>query len=281
MPKLTDLTKAYYHTRESKLGYRLMLGGTKHFGYYPPGQERLSFRRSMHLMECELGKRLGLPAGSKVLDAGCGMGRVAVHLAQDFGYAVTGLDLLDFNVVEARGYAKRHDAQSNTTFVEGDYSSLPFADASFDAVYTMETFVHAPDPAAVLKEFHRVLRPGGELVMFEYELSDSLGANTRAREALLGVSEDSAMHGLLAFSYGSIAKEHHANGFEAVKDTDITPRMMPMLKRFHKLAIIPYHVLRQLKHPPLKYANVRAAVEFWRYKGYWRYVIVSSQKPKA
>jgi hypothetical protein len=81
---------AYYHKPESRLSYRLLLGGTKHYGFYPAGSRRLSMARAMRLMEDKLGVTLDLPPGSRVLDAGCGQGDVAVRLATRFDLEVDG-----------------------------------------------------------------------------------------------------------------------------------------------------------------------------------------------
>jgi sterol 24-C-methyltransferase len=62
----------YYRSPESRLACRLLLGGTKHFGYYPEGGGRLSMAAAMRRMEDKLGQTLALPPGARVLDAGCG-----------------------------------------------------------------------------------------------------------------------------------------------------------------------------------------------------------------
>ena len=54
----------YYRSPESRLAYRLLLGGTKHFGFYPEGAGRLSMTAAMRRMEDELGRTLALPPGS-------------------------------------------------------------------------------------------------------------------------------------------------------------------------------------------------------------------------
>jgi hypothetical protein len=62
----------YYRRPESRVTYALLLGGTRHFGWYPPGSEDLPMRVALRLMEDRLGRALDLPAGAVVLDAGCG-----------------------------------------------------------------------------------------------------------------------------------------------------------------------------------------------------------------
>ena len=64
----------YDRSPESRLAYRLLLGGTKHFGWCPEGAGRLSMTAAIRRVEDELGRTLALPPGSRVLDAGCGEG---------------------------------------------------------------------------------------------------------------------------------------------------------------------------------------------------------------
>ena len=77
-----DRLRRCYHRTESRWGYRLLLGGTKHFGYYDRPGFACGLTRAMRRMEDRLGTALDLPAGSSVLDAGCGMGSVALRLSR-------------------------------------------------------------------------------------------------------------------------------------------------------------------------------------------------------
>ena len=75
--------QSYYDTWESRIGYKLLLGGTRHFGYYDPGTLwPFPLTPALRRMEDYLYASLDLPEGAKVLDAGCGVGHVALHLAQ-------------------------------------------------------------------------------------------------------------------------------------------------------------------------------------------------------
>lgn len=269
----------YYETFESKIGYRWFLGGRKHFGYYPLNYKKLSYTKAMDNMETELINRIGLPENSIILDAGCGMGRVASHLAQRKKWNITGIDILPWNLVEARKYAKKNAPLGSLRFIEASYEKLPFPDASFDAIYTMETFVHAEHPAIVLKELSRVLKPRGKLVQFEYEYQDDLITGS-LKDRLDKVIIDSYMPGLFEFKFNQIEKYQIASGFAEVKTEDITAYILPMLKSFYKLAYIPYYVAIIFGTKPIKYVNARAAVEFYRTQPAWRYVIVSGKKAK-
>lgn len=95
-----------------------------------------------------------LYGGSPILDAGCGTGLNLRHLPE----GSTGVDINPRNValLKARLPQQR--------IVLGDVEALPFADSSFQSVLCTEVLEHVPDPAAALREFRRVLRPGGTLI---------------------------------------------------------------------------------------------------------------------
>jgi SAM-dependent methyltransferase len=97
----------------------------------------------------------------RVLDAGCGSGRLTVELARG-GAAVTGVDT---NATQLEVAARRADeAGVSLALLEADFNEVPFADATFDAVVSRLSVMAAADPVATLRELGRVLEPGGRLV---------------------------------------------------------------------------------------------------------------------
>ncbi len=94
-----------------------------------------------------------------LLDVGCGPGTLTAGLARHVG-SVVGLDADGEQVARAQVNAA---GVPNATFQQGDASHLPFADATFDAVFAHTLLQHLQDPTAALREMHRVLKPGGVL----------------------------------------------------------------------------------------------------------------------
>lgn len=269
----------YYHSTESRFGYRL-LKGIKHFGYYPEGKEDLPILEAQMLMNEQLATALALPANSHVLDAGCGEGNVALYLAKNHSVRVDGIDLLNFNIANAKANAAKEDLADKVSFQIGTYMDLPFEDKTFDAVYTMETLVHAPDYKQVLMEFYRVLKPGGKLVLFEYTIkpeSELEQAEVEGMKRIKQVNLVASMPAFNEFTFGSMEKKLAMAGFKNAKTKDITPRMLPMLKRFYDKARLPYKLFRTM-HAENHVINAMSAVEFYEHQGLWKYEISSASK---
>jgi len=110
-----------------------------------------------------LGEVLGLNPAERVLDVACGRGYSAVHLAQNFGCRVMGLDFGSENVAAAQELAVEQGVAHLTDFRQGDAERLPFEDASFEAVISECSFCTFPDKRTAAAEMVRVLRSGGRL----------------------------------------------------------------------------------------------------------------------
>ncbi len=108
----------------------------------------------------------GSPAGTRVLDVGCGPGHLSIRLA-DLGLEVTGLDLDPAMIERAQAHATGADGINRPSFVVGDASALPFPDASFDVAVSTFSVHHWAEPAAGLAEIGRVLRPGGRALIWD------------------------------------------------------------------------------------------------------------------
>jgi SAM-dependent methyltransferase len=107
--------------------------------------------------------------GKRVLDVGCGMGRF-LEVVADAGAEVVGIDLS--SAVDA---ARRNlKSRLNVSVLQADVFRLPFAEESFDFIYSIGVLHHTPDTRAAFLQLPRFLRPGGRISIWVY------GARLRA-----------------------------------------------------------------------------------------------------
>lgn len=104
-----------------------------------------------------------LPAGAKVLDLGCGPGIVAQHVAAR-GFQVYAVDFSTELLARAQ-YHLNEGTTGRTYLAQVDAHTLPFKDNVFDAILCIALIVWVTDPAQVLREVARVLRPGGTVII--------------------------------------------------------------------------------------------------------------------
>ncbi|KAL8334318.1 hypothetical protein RB593_003815 [Gaeumannomyces tritici] len=278
--------QSYYHTYESRIGYRLLLGGTRHFGYYASGSSfPFPIGRALRAMEEKMAEALALPSGSQLLDAGCGVGHVALYLARNKGMRVTAIDVVEHHVTKARrNIARAALPEGQVTAQRMDYHHLEtLADESHDGVYTMETLVHATDPEAVLAGFLRVLRPGGRVALFEYDHDvESMGEGQLGYLAndLRTINELAAMPTCMRSKQGLFEDMLHNAGFEDVQVHDYSQNVRPMLRLFYWLAVIPAIFVRLLGLQRY-FINTVAGAGGFLGQEYWRYVAITATKPGA
>jgi ubiquinone/menaquinone biosynthesis C-methylase UbiE len=106
---------------------------------------------------------LAVKRGERVLDIGCGNARDIARIAACGGHVI-GVDISEGMVAAARQEVERMGGNEITLQV-GDATRLDFPDASFDKVLCSEVIEHIPDAPQALREMHRVLKPGGTLVL--------------------------------------------------------------------------------------------------------------------
>jgi SAM-dependent methyltransferase len=126
-----------------------------------PGKYAAGGRLTGRLTQLAAAVRAQVAAGGELLDLGCGSGDLARHLAAA-GYRVSGCDISPRMLAQAAAA----DPEQTVRWVglEPGWRALPFAPASLDAVVASSVLEYVPDPARVLAECARVLRPGGALL---------------------------------------------------------------------------------------------------------------------
>ena len=230
-------------------------------------------------MEAKLLAALRCEPGARVLDAGCGAGHVALYMAEHGGLDVEAIDLVPRHVAAAARNVRRAGLEKRVNVRLVDYHDLSaFSDGSFDAVYTMETLVHAADPQAALREFFRVLRFGGRIAMHEYdhEPEERFSGEFAGFGVEIGVSV--GMEGFLAFRTDVLRKLVQEAGFEEVEQEVMSPHIVPMFWLFYVFGIVLYMMLKVLGLQ-VGHLNIAFGVLLFRYRASWRYVQITGRKP--
>jgi SAM-dependent methyltransferase len=135
------------------------------------------FSRYMEKNAEEFFERLDVGPGTRLLDVGCGAGRIAV-LAARKGAEVTGCDIATNWLEQARSRAAAEGLA--ISFDEGDAESLPYANHEFDVVVSMIGAMFAPRPELVARELVRVCRPGGTIAMANWTPGGFVGQMFKA-----------------------------------------------------------------------------------------------------
>jgi MPBQ/MSBQ methyltransferase len=144
-----------------------------HLGHYGKPPRQKDFLQAKVDFVHEMVRWAGLdhlPAGTTVLDVGCGIGGSSRILARDYGFAVTGITISPGQVERAQALTP---VGVNASFMVNDAMAMSFPDASFDVVWSIEAGPHMPDKAIFARELLRVLKPGGILVVADWNQRDA------------------------------------------------------------------------------------------------------------
>ncbi len=134
-------------------------------GYHPRENIRLQDQAStlVDLLHCDT----AYPAGSLVLEAGCGVGAQTITLAKNSPKAhITSVDISASSVAEARQKVEAAGF-TNVKFQQADIFNLPFAPESFDHLFVCFVLEHLPAPVQALQILKKFLRPGGTITAIE------------------------------------------------------------------------------------------------------------------
>ncbi|HYW04367.1 MAG TPA: methyltransferase domain-containing protein [Gammaproteobacteria bacterium] len=272
----------YYDTCEVdyRLVWRLDRCLALHYGYWDETTGTVS-QALVHENDVLAG-RAGITRGDRVLDAGCGVGGSAVHLARQIGCRVVGITLSEQQARSARDNAAAAGVADRTRFDVRDFTASGYQDASFDVVWAVESVCHAEDKADFAREAYRLLRPGGRLILADFFASREGYAGRDAR--LIGQWLDG--WSVRALEYGPRFREQlEQAGFTGIDYQDATANVRPSAKRLHAYAQVARVVGKVLRLFGLRSRrqdrNILAVHRQWQAlkRDLWHYGIFCARKP--
>jgi tocopherol O-methyltransferase len=221
---------------------------------------RQALLRHKHAMFHRLGN---VGPDSHILDAGCGAGRTSVLFSQLGQCRVTGITLSPVQLQAARRHAVA-SAATRTRFLLRDFCNCGLPDAAFSHAIASESSCYAPDKAAWLAEMHRVLAPGGRLVIADYYLACRAADLTPRQRRLHAVF----CRGFLVPALPWLEDMRTwivRSGFRLQDDEDITAAVAPTADRIRLLGLLslPFGRLLQALHlaPPGLVPHLLTCVE--------------------
>ncbi len=156
-------------------------------------------------------------AGKRVLDLGCGSGGVTIYIAEKYGPAfITGFDVEQPAIDRAKAKAAELPVEvaAHIGFVRGDPGPLPFADASFDVVFSKDAMVHVADKESLFADIFRVLAPGGVIAASDWLIGHDGEPSAAMKDYLQAEGLSFGMA-----SAGRYAKAMEKAGFTDVRTT--------------------------------------------------------------
>ncbi len=151
--------------------------------FYQEKISRLLFGESMHPgaldLTKELGEKLGLQKGSRVLDVACGVGTTAIFLAKNFGCHVTGLDLAEGNIEEAKKLLSNSLVPEFVDFRVGDAECIDFENQIFDCTVCECSLCLFPNKKKAIEEIYRITKNEGKIGISDIVVRDTIPQSLR------------------------------------------------------------------------------------------------------
>ena len=172
-------------------------------------------------MARELIAQMGMPPGSLVLDAGCGLGGSAFLMAREFGLNVEGIDLSKNMIRLARAKLKTYGLEHVVALSHGDCLQIE-KDSGYDGIYSRDVFLHIGDKPRLFKMLFRSLKQSGKLLFTDYCCSDKPWSDDFFRYV---EGRGYSLHTLDA--YNTFLRRA---GFEDVTSVDLTEKFISILQ---------------------------------------------------
>ena len=159
-----EIAQSYYDGTETDRLYAMVWGGEHiHYGIYQQTDESIH-DASVRTVETIANTLENLDRNSRVIDLGAGYGGAGRYLAKNYGCSVSCLNLSEVQNQRNRQLNQEQNLAHLVEVTQGSFEDIPYADNSFDIVWSQDAILHSSDRQNVFKEVQRVLKPGGEFI---------------------------------------------------------------------------------------------------------------------
>lgn len=212
--KYTTLVNHYYDLVTDF--YEYGWGQSFHFA---PRFDGETFDASLARHEHYLAFRLGIKAGDRVADMGCGVGGPMRAIARFSSANVVGVNNNDYQIKRANMLNKKMKLSHLCEAVKGNFMDLPFEANSFDHIYAIEATCHAPDKVGCYAQMYKALKPGGCFAAYEWCVTDRYDArNADHRAVKHGIEKGDGLPDMVHPS--KVVEALKTVGFEVVDSFD-------------------------------------------------------------
>jgi ubiquinone/menaquinone biosynthesis C-methylase UbiE len=135
---------------------------------YPKGLEHYGYLTNWDLEQIKT--EILVPAGSHMLDLGCGKSGPSLRLAEQLGLKLTGIDIVEDALVQAREFQHAFQLKEPAEFLHGHFLNIPLPDESVDVVISIDSLWAARDKIVALREAKRVMKRGARFIFTFWDL---------------------------------------------------------------------------------------------------------------
>lgn len=217
------------------LNHLCAIGGLEKM-YIPPVMNlNVGLSTNQDLYEEKVAQELRLHADAKVLDLGCGRGRVAAHIAALSGASITGLNI---DVDQIKSAIEFNDSNHTSNhFIHADFNELPLPleDNYFDGFYQIQALSLCRDIPNLCAELYRILKPGARLSLLDWVSLDAYNSQDPHHQKLMRAVKP-LIGAIGTPTPNSLAKALELAGFRVLemKNSSIDGLQAPLIERADK-----------------------------------------------
>ncbi len=172
--EVINVARDYYNSSDADNFYFHVWGGEDlHLGIYLSPQDtiRIASRRTVARMAAKLD---GLGEGTSIIDLGGGYGGSMRYVVKTYGPHAVNLNLSEAENQRGRKMNAEQGLADRLEMLDGAFENVPRDDVSFDFAWSEDAILHSPDRERVLREVHRVLKPGGQFIFTDPMQTDDV-----------------------------------------------------------------------------------------------------------